>query len=142
LQPATRPLLGVVPLAVPPPQVVLGRLVGFDIDGRPLVDFDGNVSGPLLAAAAATYSNELVGAEVALLFIDGDVNRPLMLGCLQNNRGATSKVELMAEKELVLRCGRASITLTEAGKIIVAGSYLSSRSTGVVRISGGSVQIN
>ncbi|MEW5071937.1 hypothetical protein AB1P14_09365, partial [Pseudomonas aeruginosa] len=38
--------------------------------------------------------------------------------------------------------GKASITLTRAGKVIIRGAYLSSRSTGVNRIKGGSVQIN
>jgi len=44
--------------------------------------------------------------------------------------------------QLVLRCGRASITLTAAGKVLIEGAYVSSRSTGVNRIKGGSVQIN
>jgi hypothetical protein len=47
-----------------------------------------------------------------------------------------------ARKQLVFRCGRASITLTEDGKVLIQGTYLSSRSSGVHRIKGGSVQIN
>jgi hypothetical protein len=42
----------------------------------------------------------------------------------------------------VLKCGNASITLTKAGKILVEGTYVSNRSSGVMRIKGGSVQIN
>jgi hypothetical protein len=49
---------------------------------------------------------------------------------------------VQAAEELVLRCGDASITLTRAGKIILRGTYLLSRSSGVNRIKGGSVQIN
>ena len=52
------------------------------------------------------------------------------------------RLELRAEREIVLRCGKASITLTRAGKVIIQGAYLSSRSSGVNRIKGGSVQIN
>ena len=52
------------------------------------------------------------------------------------------KLILTAEKEIVLRCGLASITLTRAGKVILRGAYLLSRSSGVNRIKGGSVQIN
>ena len=51
-------------------------------------------------------------------------------------------VTLTAEKEIVLQCGKSSITLTKAGKIIIRGEYLLSRSTGVNKIKGGSVQIN
>jgi hypothetical protein len=43
---------------------------------------------------------------------------------------------------VVLRCGKASITLTKAGKIIIDGAYVSHRSSGVLRLRGGSVQIN
>jgi hypothetical protein len=46
------------------------------------------------------------------------------------------------EKEIVLRCGEASITLTRAGKILLRGAYIVSRSTGVNRIKGGVVHIN
>jgi hypothetical protein len=42
----------------------------------------------------------------------------------------------------VLQCGKASITLTKAGKVLIQGSYVSSRSTGVNRVKGGSVQLN
>jgi hypothetical protein len=51
-------------------------------------------------------------------------------------------VILEAEQELVLRCGKSSITLTRAGKVLMRGAYLLSRSSGVNRIKGGSVQIN
>ncbi len=49
---------------------------------------------------------------------------------------------ITAKKQLTLRCGDASITLTAAGKIIIRGKYIVSRSSGVQRIKGGSVQIN
>jgi hypothetical protein len=52
------------------------------------------------------------------------------------------RVVLSAEKEIVLQCGKASITLTRAGKILIRGAYLLARSSGVNRIQGGSVQIN
>jgi hypothetical protein len=49
---------------------------------------------------------------------------------------------LSARNQLVLKCGKASITLTREGKVLIQGSYVSSRSTGVIRIKGGSVQLN
>ena len=52
------------------------------------------------------------------------------------------EVVVTAEKQLTLRCGKASITLTKSGKIILRGKYILSRSEGVNRIKGGSVQIN
>ena len=49
---------------------------------------------------------------------------------------------MTADREITLRCGKASITLTGAGKLLLHGAYLLSRSLGVNRIKGGSVQIN
>lgn len=49
---------------------------------------------------------------------------------------------LTANQQITIRCGESSITLTAAGKIILRGKYIVSRSSGVQRIKGGSVQIN
>jgi hypothetical protein len=56
--------------------------------------------------------------------------------------GDGERLVFEADKEIVLRCGKASITLTRAGKILIKGAYLLARSSGVNRIQGGSVQIN
>ncbi len=52
------------------------------------------------------------------------------------------RVVLEGQEEVVLRCGEASITLTRNGKVVIRGKYLLSRSSGVNRILGGSVQVN
>ena len=52
------------------------------------------------------------------------------------------KVVIEAADEIELKCGESSITLTRAGKILIRGKYLLSRSDGINRIMGGSVQVN
>jgi hypothetical protein len=52
------------------------------------------------------------------------------------------RIVLTAGQEIELRCGKASLILTRAGKVLIRGAYLLSRSSGVNRIKGGSVQIN
>ncbi len=52
------------------------------------------------------------------------------------------RVLIEGQEEVVLMCGDSSITLTKAGKIVIRGKYLLSRSSGVNRILGGSVQVN
>ena len=47
-----------------------------------------------------------------------------------------------AKEQIVLRCGKSSITLTRSGKVLIRGAYLLNRSSGVNKIKGGSVQIN
>ena len=52
------------------------------------------------------------------------------------------RLVIEGKEEIVLKCGDASITLTKAGKILIRGKYVLTRSEGVNRIMGGSVQVN
>jgi hypothetical protein len=97
-----------------------------------------------------------IGQSVVLMFEGGDADRPIVMGVLRQTEGwplaeppAEVEVEangermiVSAREQLVLRCGKASVTLTKAGKVLIQGSYVSSRSTGVNRVKGGSVQLN
>lgn len=126
--------------------VVIGTLVGLDPGGMPLVAFPG-AAGPLAARTLALLRPEDVGAEVALLFEGGAPERPVIAGRLLRPEPVEverdgERLELTAEREIVLRCGKASITLTRAGKVLIRGAYVSSRSSGVNKIKGGSVQLN
>jgi hypothetical protein len=136
--------------------VVIGLLLGIKDDGVPLVAFPGNPEETAIEARSTTRLEELqVGRQVALVFEGGDPRLPLVIGMVQNPARRSAPVDesvaaeldgervvLAAKKEIVLKCGKASITLTRAGKIILRGTYLLSRSSGVNRIKGGSVQVN
>jgi Domain of unknown function (DUF6484) len=130
----------------------LGRLAAV-ADGVPLVEFVHNPSLlPAPARSTVPISADQVGEEVVLVFADGDPAQPIILGCLLPpalggerpvlSEGNKERLCVTAEREIVLRCGEASITLTRAGKIIIRGTYVMNRSTGVNQIKGGSVQIN
>jgi hypothetical protein len=132
--------------------VIVGVLVGFQEANLPLVDFTENTANEaILARSTVTLSTCQIGTEVALAFDRGDPSKPIILGCLltrpQSEREETSEAEedqlvFSAQREIVLICGKASITLTRAGKILIRGAYLLNQSSGVIRIKGGSVQIN
>ena len=144
--------------------VVIGKLVDFTPTGEPLVDFSPSPSNsPLPAKSTVVLGKETLGSEVLLLFEATNVRKPIIIGVVQPTKFPDEKVKdvtagqqlaasivecdgekvvFSAEKEIVLRCGDASITLTRAGKILIRGKYLLSRSAGVNRIKGGSVQIN
>jgi hypothetical protein len=135
------------------PSVLVGRIVSIRESGEPLVDFPGNTSRELVPSRSLVrIGNDDAGREVALSFDGGDPSRPIVVGFLQTIPASpvpsrTVKVDdevliLNAKKEVVLQCGKASITLTSAGKVLIRGAYLLSRSSGVNRIKGGSVQIN
>jgi|SRR6516162_7495093 hypothetical protein len=156
----TEPVSGLVPpeLAMRPAEVVIGRIVSIGLGGAPIVDFPENPAGePVAAMATARYDLDAMGRNVALMFISGDPARPLAIGVVAHPGGrdqvdaSTGAVQhedppecltLAATREIVLQCGRASIVLTRAGKVLVRGAYLSLRSTGMQRIIGASVHIN
>lgn len=132
--------------------VVIGVLMGFAADGAPLVVYAGNpAEAAVPARTTAVLAPGDVGREVALLFEGGDPARPLVVGRLVRPEatpalvvrdGAEEVLLLTAEREIVLRCGKASITLTRAGKVLIRGEYIFSRSTGVNKLKGGSIQLN
>lgn len=133
--------------------VVIGVLLDVPQAASPVVAFAGCPSETGIAATTTTaLSREDIGAQVALMFVAGDPTQPLVIGRIQRLPQAAApaaiahldgeRLEFSAEREIVLRCGKASITLTREGKVLIKGAYLSSRSSGVNRIKGGSVQIN
>lgn len=135
--------------------VVIGVLAGFDSDNRPLVAFPANPApGCIVARSTIRFGENDIGRELALLFEGGNPALPLIIGRIQHpEENALAKapmkaeldgerIVLSADKEIVLKCGKASITLTRAGKVLIRGAYLLSRSSGANRIKGGSVQIN
>lgn len=163
LQPVGLPAHGTGAL----PEVVIGTIALLGADGAPAVDFPGNPAGvPVAALATAAVAVEHLGRAAALAFIEGDPQRPVILGLIarqpppavplpgEPGTGAGTpppaldarldgeRIVLTAGQEIELRCGKASLILTRAGKVLIRGAYLLSRSSGVNRIKGGSVQIN
>jgi hypothetical protein len=134
--------------------VVVGKLAGFDDSGNPLVNLIVDTRHErIVARSVVPVGGNQIGSDVVLAFEHGDPSKPVIMGSLWQPEDSPTqgpvvaeldgeRVTLTAKKEITLRCGKASITLTRAGKVIVRGAYLLSRSSGVNRIKGGSVQIN
>jgi len=143
-----------------------GTISRIDEDGSVWVDYPGNLAGPVKARLSGAMANQLRSTDeprfppVMLAFEDNDPDRPVIVDVIVNEIQETSPpvtvnrnelddvridgqtVTFDAKKEIVLRCGKSSITLTRAGKVLIRGAYLLNRSSGVNRIKGGSVQIN
>lgn len=140
------------------PGVVVGELLGIAEQGRvPLVTFPGQPTPAAVAARAALDLHAAhVGHPVVLVFEDGDPSKPIVIGVLRGTEGwplddAPGQVEVDADgarlivsarEQLVMRCGQASITLSKDGEVAIKGTRLSSHSSGVNRIKGGSVELN
>lgn len=135
--------------------VVIGELAGFDPSGAPLVCFGGRARA-VRALALKILDETWIGRALALQFVADDPARPVILGPLvepeltqeptpeqtQEPTQEDGVEELCAERKLTLRCGEASLTLTHDGKVLIRGTYVSSRSSGMQRIRGGTVCIN
>lgn len=137
---------------------VVGDLVAMASDGSiPMVLV------PLQACAQVLQARSVVdiepahiGRPVVLLFERGDPSRPIIMGVIRrpeapSDMGTSGLPELAvdgerllvsARQQLVLKCGKASITLTRAGKVLIHGTYVCSASSGVNRVKGGAVQLN
>ena len=137
---------------------VTGTLVGFANNGvTPLVTYPEQPgTAALPAGTTVQLQGRDIGRQAVLTFDRGNPRRPIIVGCLVDDTAAglpsePGQVEIdadgkslvvSAKERIVLRCGKASITLTKEGKLILQGEYVSARSAGVLRLKGGSVQIN
>ncbi|OWK20700.1 hypothetical protein AJ88_27025 [Mesorhizobium amorphae CCBAU 01583] len=131
--------------------VVIGIFLGFGEDA-PLVVFPGNPRETAIPARSLSeLTSDMIGAEVALLFQDGDPGRPLVVGRIVEPARRASTPQIVRDRERVLitgderielRCGKATIIMEKDGRITIRGTYLTSHASAANRIRGGSVNLN
>lgn len=166
------PFTELAPEAFKAGEIVIGTVVEINPQGQPMIVYPGSGRQEALPALTTQpVTHQHLGRQVALLFREGDPSKPVIMGTIyqpltallddfeqkdqqkaaevaEDREGSTcayvdgEKVVIEGSKEIVLKCGEASITLTAAGKVLVKGKYVLSRSSGVNRIQGGSVQVN
>lgn len=154
------------PLAAGPK---VGRITSAVPGGPVLVRWSGaaapvpaRVAAPMDAAGLERAARE--GQEALLVFEDGRLDRPILVALLASvtpqldallaspspaaapakadARLDGRRVVVEAGKELVLRCGKASLTMTEDGKVSLRGFQIVTQADGVQKIRGAKVQIN
>ena len=141
-------------------------IVGVE-DGQAVVDYAGNPHPPLRARTTLGLDADALTAlvqsrrEVLVVFEAERSDQPIIVGlldappsgprislaeadtrALKEARVDGQRVVLEAQDEIELRCGEASILLRRNGRVVIRGVYVETRSRGVNRIKGGSVQIN
>jgi hypothetical protein len=143
-------------------EIVIGMLIAMR-DGQPVVDFTGNPnSRPIQAIATCHIDPTHVGRQVALLFAERDMARPIVIGVVRGHLtpqhpsvavpqyasnpmvwGANNNnLVIKGTGQMVFQCGQASLSLTEQGRIIMRGTHIASYSDGVNRIRGAMVEVN
>lgn len=151
---------------IPGPQI--GKIVNISNEGRVMVEYPAQSHGPVLAQLTSTVRDRIVQQKlrapqkVLIVFENDRPECPIIIDTLHITTAETEEVQTFdvavgrpqevkvdgkrisfnALEEVVLRCGKASITLTSEGRVIIRGAHVVSRSTGANKIKGGSVQIN
>jgi hypothetical protein len=135
--------------------------------GELRVDFPGNERGPLPARISAALEAPALEAaaatrqEALLLFEGGDLGRPIVLSLLRSTtpmvdlllgrpqqahsldaRVDGERISIEGKEEVVLRCGKASLTLRRDGKVLLRGVNVVSQADQIHKVRGGKVQIN
>ena len=85
------------------------------------------------------------GDDVLVLLRGGDPNRPLIVSTIVDRLAADTPreaVTVRADRELVLQCGEASISLHADGRVVIRGGYVETYADGTNRIKGAQVRIN
>lgn len=152
--------------------VNLGRLLPGSSLRSLRVDYSGNSLGALRARTTLTLDDQTLERAIAtaqpvvLLFENSDPALPIVTGLVQTAephlalvadaapdvppdvdepteaRVDGRRVVLEGKEEVVLKCGKASITLKADGRLVLRGAYVETYSKGVNRIKGGVVKIN
>ena len=129
--------------------VSIASFAGLSNDGKFMISL-GDHGEPRAALSTVALSACDAGARVVVAFADGDKTCPIIIGRLQEAPLPSpavctldgERLVLRAEREIELRCGDASIVLTRAGKVLIKGNFVLSRSRGANKIKGAYVDIN
>ncbi|QDQ27517.1 hypothetical protein FNU76_14770 [Chitinimonas arctica] len=136
--------------------LILGEIVSLNAAGLPRLHVDG-VGLVDMAASLVPITVADVGKTVAFSMPVGPASPGVVLGLVWQPQVAAMEavapqpleasvdgnmVHIEARQSIKLSCGRASITLTADGQILLRGDYISNHSTGTQRIKGAAVQIN
>ncbi len=145
---------------------VVGTVVSFE-GGEIRVRHPHDGGAALPARALATLGEAALAqaarerAAAVLLFEGEDPARPLLVGLLRSAtplvdallagplpqapavaRVDGKRVAIEGKEEVVLRCGKASLTLQRDGKVVLRGVNLVTQADQVHKIRGGKVQVN
>lgn len=144
---------------------MVGSIVAFD-RGEVRVTFAGTTR-PVVARTLTGLDDATLEraaherAEAVLLFEEGDPSRPLLIGLLRSAaplldallagplpaeekvaRIDGARIAIEGKDEVVLQCGKASLTLRRDGKVVLRGVNVITQADQVHKIRGGKVQIN
>jgi hypothetical protein len=145
--------------------VRVGRVVSYD--GSQVRVQHGREGAAVVARVSAAISSDALaqaareGQEAVLVFEGGRATKPIVIALLQSStpmvdailsgrqmqgekvaRVDGKRVVIEGREEVVLQCGKASLTLYRDGEVVLRGVNVVSQASQVHKIRGGKVQIN
>jgi len=128
--------------------ILIARVVGF-VGERVIVQLPDREEAQMVnLSCGVVLRDEDVGGEVALSFVGGDRQRPLLLGRIArpSRAGAATvherELSFEADRQLSFRCGKSTLILRRDGRIELRGEELISEARGVNRVRGGRIDLN
>jgi hypothetical protein len=142
-------------------RLVSGHLAGVDGDDRLLFRPDGWDDAPLPVAIGTSHSDDELlqaarGRRRAIVAV-ADHATPVLVSIVRERLGSRpgapsagtvgvrsdgETVEVRAEQQIELRCGKASLILRADGRVVLSGTYVVSTSRGPNKIRGATVTLN
>jgi hypothetical protein len=144
------------------PTTCVGRVAAITDDGRVLVSYPGcrrdSVQALLVQPMPTGQPFEFkAGDAVLLVFDEADSGLPIVVGTLCDRMQREEpvsrekpneltvdgrRVVIEGKEEIVLKCGRASVTLRADGRLQIKGEHVVSRAVATNALRGGTVRIN
>ena len=141
-------------------RTVIGRIVSMDDQGEIFVAYDGSGVAPkraLLSLAvsktAVTELRRLGPKSVRVVLLLGDeLPSPIIVDLVVDPKVVESGYSVIEEKdgslrinasrEIVIACGKSSITLRSDGRVVIRGRELTSRASGSNKMRGSTISLN
>ena len=146
---------------VPDGDLIIGQFVGLDEQQRALITSPCHPH-PVVAQAIVSINDDplLLSGNNVILFMGGEI--PIIMGFIADTLTPEypsssgllgdvltsslhvdgKKVNLQAQNEIVLQCGKSSLSLSRNGKVTIKGTNITTRSSGANKIKGANVQVN
>ena len=144
-------------------QVITGHLQGLDEEGRILFRAEGGHEAAVPVAIGMALSDALLvpaarNQQRALVVRTSESPaRLILIGLVRERVSAAARdaapgqleleidgetIRLTADREIELKCGRASLVLRESGRVILKGTNVVTSSSGPLKIKGATIDLN
>lgn len=130
------------------PSFETSMLLGFN-GSKPLISFRSKPQKEVEARTIITLIEADIGAELAVIYENGDPQKPLIIGrILEEPKASSSKdiaedvLRLEAAERIELKVGNSTVILEKDGHITIRGDEVVSHAKGANTIRGGSIKLN